>query len=347
MKTMEKRMNRKLITLVLIASLSMSAWSCSSKKSSSEASPETSTAQEAATAELLKLGESYTLSDGNFKISVPEGMKQLEENSMYEYTFQLGDDQDSLIGLSSVSNMHQTATGFGEGILVDHESAGFTDIKGSPYSLNGIPAYKITATDSTTGKDMDYRMDLFQYGNGDLICVNAVAPKGTLADYASEFDTVISSVEYLGTPLKAEPENVDNARFSLTVPENLFIRDASDDENVYIGYNLNNTTDEYICRLELTVMDDMTPTEASDTLFGQWEKNERSSERSRDNCQFMGYDALHIKQVISLTETKVDSESYHFEAGGTTYWISITSAQPLTEQFKKDIQPVLDSFSFK
>lgn len=340
-------MNKKIILIALVSALSVSLCSCGSKKSSSSNVSEAETsAPEMTTAELLELGDHFTLEDGQFAFSVPEGMTQTN-NTEYDYTFQLTDDADSLLGITGVSGMHQTALGFGEGILADHEEAGFKNVEGTAYTFGDIPGYRITAIEDNGGSPLDYRMDLLQFGNGDIFCINTAAPEGQLADCASKIDTVMSSIEYLGAPLKTEPEVIENDRFKLTVPENLYIRDPSDDENVYIGYNLTQNDSEYISRFEITVMEDMTPEEAADTLYSQWEKNEKSSDRTKESVEFLGYDAIHMSQKLSFAGKNINSETYHLEAGGTTYWIMITTENTLSEQFKNDIQPVLDSIEFK
>lgn len=253
----------------------------------------------------------YDTEDGLFRFGTEPILAFAEGDSAsdYEYSFTTG-EENSLIGIMSVSGYHQTAKGFGEGTLPDYQSL-YDNAEGSAAEYNGVPAYRITYSES----GVKYISVMLQYGNGDLFVINMT--ENTDKDEIEKIaENIIAAVEYKGEPLKTESEEYDCGYFSLTVPPEWYIKSETE-EGVTLALNLQDNAGEVGCSYRLAAVPDKDSTrELANERFG---KLSAASECSTEVVEAFGSEAFAVKTTMDIMDIDTSMCFYYFEINGMCY----------------------------
>ena len=313
---------------------------CGGKKSSSDA--DSSFANKAE--ESYKLPEDIVYcdtEDGLFEFAVssdtPDGISSAFIGET-EYVFNLGDD-DTLIGVMTVADLHQTAAGMGTGLSSDYEESGlYSNIKGEDLTINGNPAYRITAD---CENDIIYTLTTVQFGNGDIFATASTSTPENRENCEKETDIILHSVEYKGKPLKTEPETYNNDYFSITAGEKWYFRRMTENF-ASVSLNLQNDISDMMYAFSFNALADVSDTETA--AKNSAEKFIDEPEFLQDTADYMGFKAEHIHYLNPL-DAYVDY--YIFENDGVIYQAIEVCPVSKTEQYKSDIQEIIDSIEFK
>ncbi len=339
-------MKKRILSLILAAGLSASVWSCGGNDSSSESESTAAETTEAASA-IVTPGEKYSTETGDFTFTMPADAKVSDQSLELdcEYSFTLGND--ALAGVTTVLALHQSAAGFGEGLLKDMEDTDFKDCKGEENTVGDAPAYTITAKQTVQGEDADYRMDIVQFGNGDLFTLVSGAPLGELESYRDDINFILGSVEYSGEPLKTQPEEYDCSYFTATVGENFYVKSMNSSESAMdVRYNIQPDFASTLCGFNLKA-DERSADEIKEDLLSKWKDSSETESFSEEDSEYLGYPAVHLVKTVNSSFAKLNVDWYIFEVNGTVFTSCISSDQSITEKFTADIQPLIDSIRFK
>lgn len=254
-----------------------------------------------------------------------------------EFIFNVGDD-DSLIGVMTVTNLHQTASGMGKGLSADYEEQSdiYSNIQGEELTVNGNPAYRMTAD---CKNDIKYTLTTMQFGNGDIFAVMSTSTPAHREDCQRETDIILHSVEYKGAPLKTEPETFENDYFSMTIEPKWYFNKTKDNF-ASIRLNIQNDDNDIWYAFSFSALPDEPDAEtaaenAADRLA--------SFELTRDKAEFMGYKSEHIR--YDTWEAYVDY--YIFEIDGVCYQAITVYNNDVREQYDADIRKVTESIEIK
>lgn len=331
---------KRILSFLTVLCLGISMCGCGGKNSSSDA--DSSSANK--TEETFELPEDIVYcdtEDGLFEFAVssdtPNGISSTLIGET-EYVFNLGDD-DTLIGVMTVADLHQTAAGMGTGLSSDFEESGlYSNIKGEELTFNGNPAYRITAD---CENDIIYTLTTVQFGNGDIFAAASTSTPESRENCEKETDIILHSVKYKGTPLKTEPESYDNDYFSITAGEKWYFRKMTADF-ASISLNLQNDISDMMYAFSFSALTDESDIETA--AKNSAEKLTDEPEFLRDKADYMGFNAEHIHYLNPL-DAYVDY--YIFENDGVIYQAIEVCPTSKTEQYKTDIQEILDSIEFK
>lgn len=328
---------KRFLSFLTVLCLGISMCGCGTKKSSSDTSAN-------------KTEESYELPEdivycytenGLFEFAVssetPDGTssKLIGET---EFVFNLGDD-NTLIGVMSIADLHQTAAGMGAGLSSDYEESGmYSNIKGEELTINGNPAYRLTAD---CENDIIYTLTTVQFGNGDIFAAASTSTPENRENCERETDIILHSVEYKGKPLKSEPETYDNDYFSITAGEKWYFRKMTADF-ASLSLNLQNDMSDMMYAFSFSALTDESDIETA--AKNSAEKLTDEPEFLRDKADYMGFSAEHIHYLNPL-DAYVDY--YIFENDGVIYQAIEVCPVNKTEQYKTDIQKIIDSIEFK
>lgn len=278
------------------------------------------------------------------KMEIDEDADTLSHEAVYKCkygTITVGRDQ---------GYYHVTAKGFGEENLNYCKENGYSDISGEELEFNGMPAYRVTATDS---EGLSYSYNLIQYGNGELLSVEAESD-GKMEKLLEQAEIILNSVECSDPPLKTESESVENEYFSITAGADWYIRDFHEEDSeeykVAVAMNLADEYAETVQKVQIEALPDESDPKTLARNFYDKKKDSSnkdvslSSAVSIEDTEILGFDA----QLVSF-ETNIDEDwdtitnYYYFEKDGLCYSLRINALQDKAEQFYSDIQPILDS----
>lgn len=323
--------------------LTAALYGCGNKSSSSSETKSPSSQTDTESVSLPENMKYYDTNGGFFSFGTDETLKQYEGETKedYEFAFQAGDD-DTLIGILTITGLHQTAKGFSESVLPDYEDEEiYSNVKGEELTIAGNPAYRITAD---AEGDISYSEIMIQFGNGDLFTVFATASKDYVQECEKQTEIILNSVEFKGDPLKTEPETYENDYFSITAGEKWYFRSMKNDF-ASISLNLQNDISEMMYAFSFSALPDAsdkeTTAEDAAAKLGQYEFNQ---DITRDTAEYMGFDAEHIRYLNPM-DAFVDY--YIFEKDGVCYQAIEVCPTNMTEQYQTDIQEVIDNIVIK
>lgn len=332
---------KKLIVLLSALCLMTSFAGCGGNESSSEELSSVNTESRETIKDDDKSAENgelkyYDTEDGSFRFGVSSDFSINDSGeSDYEYTFTNG-EKECLIGIMSLIRYHSTAKGFSEGILEEYEKI-YDNVKGEEMTFGGVPAYRVTA-DAAEGTVL-YTSTIAQYGNGELFAVNTIEAKSS-DKCLKQADNILNNVEFLGEPLKTEPETFENDYFSITLPPELYVR-KSNGKSVSVGKNLQNSTAELLYTFSFEALTDETDIKAAaDAAF---EKLSRNDGLERDSAEILGYNAESIKYQKEIDGQKIYMEHYFFEVNGVCIRLVKVCSESMLDAFETEMKPVMES----
>ena len=150
-------MKNRIIVFALAVSLSLSAWGCTDKDSSSDkksgTTPSASEERDASTEEIppevtedpsesaavadIKTSGSYSMKSERFTFAMPEGMEECDdpEEIGADVAFKLA-DKTFMVGTLESCDMHESASTFVGAVMNEYEEQ-FTDVSGEEF-MNDI-----------------------------------------------------------------------------------------------------------------------------------------------------------------------------------------------------------------
>ncbi|MDE6774855.1 MAG: hypothetical protein K2J37_00895 [Ruminococcus sp.] len=293
--------------------------------------------------------EYYDTGNGGFRYRVGSQMKIDEDADTLSHEEAFKCKYGTIIVGHDQGYYHVTAKGLGEESFDYYKENGYSDISSEELEFNGMPAYRINATDS---EGISYSYTLIQYGNGELLSVEAESD-GKIEKLLEQTDIILNSVECSDPPLKTEPETVENEYFSITAGADWYIRDYhEEDDDRYcaaVGLNL---ADKYADTLQKVALEAF-PDESDPKAFAQkkYEKCGQSSHISSlsiEDTEILGFEAQLVSFEININKGyEYLDEFYYFENNGVCYSLHIQSSKDNAEQFYSDIQPILESIKIR
>lgn len=328
---------KRILSFITALCLGVSMCGCGSKKSSSES--------DNAPKDSFELPEDIVYcdtEDGLFEFAVSSDTPDGESSEIInetEFLFNLGDD-NTLIGVMTVPYYHQTAVAMGEGVSSGFEESDlYSNIRSEELTINGNPAYRLTAD---CENDILYTLTTLQFGNGDIFVTMSTSTPENREKCDLETDIILHSAEYKGKPLKSEPETYSNLYFSITAGEKWYFRKQTDDF-ASVSLNLQNDISDMMYAFSFSVITDEPDAE---TAAENLEENfSGQSGIMRDKAEYMGFDSHHIHYENTLDAYNIDY--YIFENDGVIYQAIEVCPTNKTEQYKTDIQEIIDSIELK
>lgn len=331
---------KRILSLIAALCLSISLCGCGEKNNSSKDKNSGSSSENEDSFVLPENIEYCTTENELFEFAVSAGIPNGEGSELLgdtEFVFNAG-DEDTLIGVMSVMNLHQTASGMGKGLSVDFEESGlYSNIQGEDLTINGNPAYRFTAD---CENDILYTLTTMQFGNGDIFVVMSTSSPAHREDCQRETDIILHSAEYKGDPLKNKPETFENDYFSITIEPKWYFRREKEDF-ASIGLNLQNDYNDIWYSFSFSALTDEPDVKtAAENAAAKLE----NQEITRDESTFMGYDSEHIFYEGTMGAY---IDYYIFEKDGKCYQAITACHKDLTEQYNVDIQKVIDGIIIK
>lgn len=280
----------------------------------------------------------FDTEDGLFRFGTEPVLAFAESSgtSDYDYSFTTG-KENALIGVMTVSGYHQTAKGFGEGLLPGYREL-YDNVEGSKTEYDEIPAYRITYTDS----EVNYVSIMLQYGNGDLFVLNMTENDGT-GEIEKIAEHIIPTVEYKGEPLKTKSENFECDYFKLTVPPEWYIKSETDD-GITLALNLQDGLSDIGCSYRLTSVPDKD--DIRSLANERFSKISETSECTTEVTKAFGKEAFTVKFSREIMDTEINMSFYYFELNGMCYEY-FTSFCPDDEKLQPMIDAINESVKFK
>ena len=351
-------MKNKILLISLIAALSLSAVSCGSKDSSSEskntdsssvsttenAEPDEDTGTTAAETETeaptetaSENGSEMPADDDLFTYDLPEcavenpdGHNEYLDNKYYD----LG--ENAYIITYQTLDQHQSAYFAGTRQL-NHEENQYTDIVSNDLEINGVPAYKFTAKCKENNVDQDYTSVFLQYGNGDIFALVYAYPSAEKDKYEPICEEVISSVKYLGEPLKTEDEHYSSDICSMTVNKDFYIAE----ENVVVSLKLNiyDKTEELVSRITVGPA----KSTAEELKIKYEEDADKYNSIEAGQTDIGNYNANYVKFTRTAMNMPVEQCSYFVDTPNGSYEILVMSSEDMYDEFMERAKPIFDS----
>lgn len=293
-------------------------------------------------------GLNYYMSEcGLFTFGISEELDICETDDL-DIAFTNGDD--SIIGMFTFSGWHNTLQGISEDIIADYEES-YDNVAYDESTVNGVPCFNITA--DTTANDsndteLKVRFSALQYGNGDIIYIVYIGAAEFQPQLEEYYQQMINSIEYLGEPLKTEDETFSNEYYTVTVSPMWYVEGNERTGIITIGLNLQDSYDDILYRISLAPPDDeKTAKDAAESANES--KNERDSTLSSeiDETEICGYDAFRVTSHTKIGDSDFFLESFYFDKDGKCWQISFTYPNGREEEFKNNIQPILESLEIK
>ena len=355
-------MKNKILLISLIASLSLSAVSCGSKDSSSESkntgSSSVSAAEETAPDENSGEPDSEEVTAENTKaadltdIPQPTPIKELfsydlPENAVEKTEFADPDrnykayeiGENAFITFCPMIDYHQSAHYAGNSIMEDHiadEEKQYKDVAGSDLEINGVPAFKFTAKCNDNNVDCDYSGVFLQYGNGDIFTMLSIYPSAEKDKYEPICEQIISSVKYLGEPLKTEDEQYSSDICSMTVGKDFY--SVEKNNGVAVQLNITNSMKEYMSRITVK------PAEKTiEELQKSWEEKGKSEHIESGEAAIGNYNAKYLKRDFTAIDMSLEHRSYFVDTPNGSYQIDVVCSDDLIEEFMERAKPIFDS----
>lgn len=240
---------------------------------------------------------------------------------------------------------HVTAKGYGEANRLEYyKKNGYSDISDEELEFNGMPAYRVNATDAD---GISYSYTVIQYGNGELLSVEAES-KGKMKKLMKQADIILDSVECSDPPLKTEAETVENDYFSITAGKDWYIENSNKKKDK-VGIVLN-LADEYRETLQRVTFEAYTDGPDAAALAQQSYEKKTSlqsiSSLEIEDTEFIGFDAKLVSYDMILN-SNYSMKHYYFENNNVCYLLYISALKDSEEEFLSDIQPILDSIKIK
>ena len=359
-------MKNKILLISLIAALSLSAVSCGSKDSSSESkntgsssvsatenaepdenSGETDTEEvtpeNTKAADLTDIPQPEPIQD-LFSYDLPENAvekTELADPDRNYKTYEIG--ENASISFCPMIDYHQSAHFAGNSIMEDHiadEEKQYNDVVGSDLELNGVPAFKFTAKCIENNVDCDYSGVFLQYGNGDIFTMLSFYPSAEKDKYEPICEQIISSVKYLGEPLKTEDEHYSSDICSMTVGKDFY----SDERNngVAVKLNITNSMKEYVSCITVR------PAEKTiEELKKSWEEKGKSENIESGEAAIGNYNAKYLKRDFTAIDMTLEHRSYFVDTPNGSYEIDVVCSGDEIEEFMERAKPIFDSLVLK
>ena len=351
-------MKNKILLISLIAALSLSAVSCGSKDSSSEskntgsssvsttenAEPDEDTGATAAETETeaptetaSENGSEMPADDDLFTYDLPEcavenpdGYDEYLDNKYYD----LG--ENAYIITYQTLDQHQSAHYAGTRQL-NHEENQYTDIVSKDLEINGVPAYKFTAKFKENNVDCDCTSVCLQYGNGDIFTLVYAYPSAEKDKYEPICEEVISSVKYLGEPLKTEDEHYSSDICSMTVNKDFYIAE----ENVVVSLKLNifDKTEELVSRITVGPA----KSTAEELKIKYEEDADKYNSIESGQTDIGNYNANYVKFTRTAMNMSMEQCSYFVDTPNGSYEILVMSSEDMYDEFMERAKPIFDS----
>ena len=363
-------MKNKILLISLIAALSLSAVSCGSKDSSSEskntdsssvsatenAAPDENsgetdtekvTTENTKAADLTDIPQPKPIPD-LFSYDLPENAVEKTElaNPDRNYKgYQIGESAVILFG--PMIDYHQSAHFAGTSIMEAHmadEEKKYTNFTSSDLELNGVPAFKFTAKFNVKFNDniVDcvYSGVFLQYGNGDTFVMLSFYPSAEKDKYEPICEQIISSVKYLGEPLKTEDEHYSSDICSMTVGKDFY--SVEKNNGVSVQLNITNSMKEYVSRINVK------PAEKTiEELKKSWEEKGKHSNIESGEAAIGNYNAKYLKSNFTTTDRTFEQCSYFVDTPNGSYEILVMSSEGMYDEFMERAKPIIDSLVLK
>ena len=359
-------MKNKILLISLIAALSLSAVSCGSKDSSSESkntgSSSVSTTENAEQNENVSETDTEEVTTENtkaadltdipqpkpipdlFSYDLPENAVEKTElaNPDRNYKgYQIGESAVILFG--PMIDYHQSAHFAGTSIMEAHmadEGKKYTNFTSSDLELNGVPAFKFTAKCIENNVDCDYSGVFLQYGNGDIFTMLSFYPSAEKDKYEPICEQIISSVKYLGEPLKTEDEHYSSDICSMTVGKDFYSVERNN--GVSVKLNITNSMKEYVSCITVR------PAEKTiEELQKSWEEKGKHSNIESGEAAIGNYNAKYLKSNFTTTDRTFEQCSYFVDTPNGSYEILVMSSEGMYDEFMERAKPIIDSLVLK
>lgn len=357
---------KKILAYFLAACLAASVAGCRNKKNdydtdstATSVSAETKTTEGASTSagnvtgditDVIKNegGLNYYMSKcGRFTFGISDNLEIIEVDD-FDIAFTNGND--SIIGMFSFSGFHQTLKSASEGVFADFDKK-YTNAAAEESTVNGVPCFNITA-DSTAPDSAETKMKIcvsaLQYGNGDIFYISYIGAEESKPKLEEYFQQMLNSIEYLGEPLKTEDETVSNEYYTVTVPPMWYIEKKEKVDFLKIGLNLQNSNDDVFYGIRLNAPDDeKNAKDAAESLNDGNRKLNSIVSSEIDETEICGFDAFRVTTHTKLGNTDFFSETFYFDKDGKCWRISFMYPNGREDEFKNNIQPILESLEIK
>lgn len=375
---------KKILAFSAAVCLAVSAAGCGDKESTSDtdsgkasALPEmeiTETAQEETFGEIYESGEETTSEDETsgldyYERDITEIVKN--ENGLNYYTSKCGmftfgisedleidetddldiafktDDENSIIGMFSFSGFHNTLDGSVDDTIADYKEK-YTNVASEESTVNGVPCRSVTAETTKEGVKLNIRFSAFQYGNGDIMYIVYIGAADAQSDMEKYYWQMANSIEYNGEPLKTEYETFSGKYYTATISPMWCFRKKDEKGAINIGLNLQKDVDDIYYGLSLhDPIDGKSPKEAAEDAKEVKNGLKSTVSSEIDETEFLGYDAFRLKSNAKIGELDFFTEHYYFDKDGKCMNINFLYPKDREEEFRNDIQPILDSLEIK
>lgn len=294
-------------------------------------------------------GLNYHMSKcGGFTFGISEELEIIEVDD-FDIAFKT-DREDSVIGMLSFSGFHNSLKGISDDMIADFNDK-YTNVVYDESTVNGVPCFNITAdttADDPDETEMKIRFSALQYGNGDifyLVYMGAAESQPQLEEYCQQ---LLNSIEYLGEPLKTEDETFSNEYYTVTASPMWYIEEKEKMNCLKIGLNLQDDPEDIFYEIRLNEPNyETSPKDAAES-WNDTKKGVNSTMSSEiDEVEICGYDAFRVTTHTKVGETDIFLEKFFFDKDGKCMNIGFTYPNGREEEFKKDIQPILDSLEIK
>ncbi|MBP3379256.1 MAG: hypothetical protein J6K77_00115 [Ruminococcus sp.] len=292
-------------------------------------------------------GLNYYMSKcGKFTFGISENL-EITEVDDFDLAFKT-DKEDGVIGMFSFSGLHQTLKGSTDDVIASYNEE-YTNVAVEDSTVNGVPCRSVTADTVAPDEDeteLKIRFSAFQYGNGDLIYIVYMGAADSQTQLEEHYQQMVSSIEYHGAPLKTEDETFSGKYYTVTVSPMWYIEERMD--GIKIGLNLQDDMYDVFYRLSLRdPIDGKSARDAAEDLNESKKKFESTVSSEIDETEICGYDAFRVKTNTKFREADSFLESYFFDKDGKCMNITFMYPNGREEEFRNDIQPILESLEIK
>lgn len=350
--------------------LALTAAGCGEKKSASDTASETTSASTEikTTEEILPSGESsssetesaigditdvvknegglnyYMSKCGRFTFGISEELEIIEVDD-FDIAFKT-DKEDSIIGMFSFSGWHQTLKGSTDDVIADYNEK-YSNVAVEESMVNGVPCRSVTADTVAPDEDeteLKIHFSAFQYGNGDIMYIVYMGAVDSQPQLEKYYWQMTDSIEYHGAPLKTEDETFSNQYYTVTISPMWYFRKKDEKGTIAIGLNLQDDTDDIFYGLTLyDPIDGKSPKDAAEDANESKKKFESTVSSEIDKTELLGYDAFRVKTNTKVGETDYFLEQYFFEKDGKCMKLGFMYPNGREEEFRNNIQPILES----
>lgn len=282
---------------------------------------------------------------GNFTFGISDELDIYEVDD-FDIAFTNGDD--SIIGMYCFCGFHNTVKSLAKDMIADYEEK-YTNVAYGESTVNGVPCFNITA-DSTAADanatELKIRFSALQYGNGDIIHLAYMGAAEAQPQLEEYYQQMLDSIEYLGEPLKTEDETFSNEYYAVTASPMWYIKDKMG--SVKIGLNLQDSIDEIYYGITLSgPSDEKSAKDAAESLNNTKKGLDSTVSSEIDETEICGYDAFRVTTHTKIGDIDFFLEFFYFDKDGKSRSISFMYPNGREEEFKENIQPILESLEIK